>query len=62
MRSKEEAQDYRYFPEPDLLPVLVDRKWIAEIKETIPELPLSTAKHLTELTRQTNRFRAMIDR
>ncbi len=40
MRSKEEAQDYRYFPEPDLLPVLIDEKWMSAIKSTIPELPL----------------------
>jgi aspartyl-tRNA(Asn)/glutamyl-tRNA(Gln) amidotransferase subunit B len=38
MRSKEEAHDYRYFPEPDLLPLYVDEKWIKEIQETIPEL------------------------
>lgn len=49
MRSKEEAQDYRYFPEPDLLPVLVDRKWIAEIKETIPELPLAKKQRFMEV-------------
>ena len=39
MRSKEEAHDYRYFPDPDLVPVLVDEPWIAEIQKTIPELP-----------------------
>jgi aspartyl-tRNA(Asn)/glutamyl-tRNA(Gln) amidotransferase subunit B len=39
MRSKEEAHDYRYFPEPDLVPVIVDEKWIAEIKSGLPELP-----------------------
>ena len=41
MRSKEEAQDYRYFPEPDLLPVLIDEKWLSTIKASIPELPFS---------------------
>lgn len=40
MRSKEEAQDYRYFPEPDLLPFVIDEKWMCSIKDTIPELPL----------------------
>jgi aspartyl-tRNA(Asn)/glutamyl-tRNA(Gln) amidotransferase subunit B len=40
MRTKEEAHDYRYFPEPDLLPVLIDQKWINEVKATIPELPV----------------------
>ena len=39
MRSKEEAHDYRYFPEPDLLPVFVDEKWRSEIKSNLPELP-----------------------
>ena len=39
MRSKEQAHDYRYFPEPDLLPLVVDNKWQAEIRETLPELP-----------------------
>jgi aspartyl-tRNA(Asn)/glutamyl-tRNA(Gln) amidotransferase subunit B len=39
MRSKEEAHDYRYFPEPDLLPLVVDEKWQAEIRATLPELP-----------------------
>src|SRR5579872_117187 len=39
MRSKEEAHDYRYFPEPDLLPLVVDEKWKAEIVRALPELP-----------------------
>lgn len=39
MRSKEEAHDYRYFPEPDLVPVMVSEEWIEEIRKTIPELP-----------------------
>jgi aspartyl-tRNA(Asn)/glutamyl-tRNA(Gln) amidotransferase subunit B len=39
MRSKEEAHDYRYFPEPDLVPVVVSEEWIEEIRKTIPELP-----------------------
>jgi aspartyl-tRNA(Asn)/glutamyl-tRNA(Gln) amidotransferase subunit B len=39
MRSKEQAHDYRYFPEPDLLPVVVDEKWQARIRATLPELP-----------------------
>ena len=40
MRSKEEAHDYRYFPEPDLVPVWIDQKWIDETRATIPELPV----------------------
>jgi aspartyl-tRNA(Asn)/glutamyl-tRNA(Gln) amidotransferase subunit B len=39
MRSKEEAHDYRYFPDPDLVPVLVDESWIAEVRRQLPELP-----------------------
>ena len=39
MRSKEQAHDYRYFPEPDLLPLVVDETWRAEIARTLPELP-----------------------
>ena len=39
MRSKEEAHDYRYFPDPDLVPVVLNKTWVEEIKKTIPELP-----------------------
>jgi aspartyl-tRNA(Asn)/glutamyl-tRNA(Gln) amidotransferase subunit B len=39
MRSKEQAHDYRYFPEPDLLPLVVDPAWQAEIRKQLPELP-----------------------
>jgi aspartyl-tRNA(Asn)/glutamyl-tRNA(Gln) amidotransferase subunit B len=39
MRSKEEANDYRYFPDPDLLPVAVDEQFIASVRATLPELP-----------------------
>ena len=39
MRSKEEAHDYRYFPEPDLVPVVVGNEWIEKIRKTLPELP-----------------------
>ena len=39
MRSKEEAHDYRYFPDPDLLPLELDDDWIADIKLSLPELP-----------------------
>ncbi len=39
MRSKEDAHDYRYFPDPDLLPVVLDEAWVAELKAALPELP-----------------------
>ncbi|OVE80295.1 aspartyl/glutamyl-tRNA amidotransferase subunit B [bacterium J17] len=39
MRGKEHAEDYRYFPDPDLPPLLVDEDWIEDIRETLPELP-----------------------
>jgi aspartyl-tRNA(Asn)/glutamyl-tRNA(Gln) amidotransferase subunit B len=39
MRSKEDAQDYRYFPDPDLLPLVLTEEFVAEIKLTLPELP-----------------------
>ena len=39
MRSKEEANDYRYFPDPDLLPLIIDQATITDIKATLPELP-----------------------
>jgi aspartyl-tRNA(Asn)/glutamyl-tRNA(Gln) amidotransferase subunit B len=39
MRSKEEAHDYRYFPDPDLLPLVLDPAWVDGIKRTLPELP-----------------------
>ncbi len=40
MRSKEAAHDYRYFPDPDLLPVNLETEWIEELQDTIPELPM----------------------
>ncbi len=48
MRSKEEAQDYRYFPDPDLQPVLIDEKWITVLKSAIPELPLARKQRFIE--------------
>src|SRR3989338_2692112 len=44
MRSKEEANDYRYFPEPDLAPFILDESQIKEIKETLPQLPAQRQK------------------
>src|SRR5438046_3982780 len=39
MRSKEDAMDYRYFPDPDLLPLAVSQQWLDEVKAALPELP-----------------------
>ena len=39
MRGKEDAHDYRYFPEPDLMPLEISREWVQEIKDKMPELP-----------------------
>jgi aspartyl-tRNA(Asn)/glutamyl-tRNA(Gln) amidotransferase subunit B len=41
MRSKEEAHDYRYFPDPDLIPVVISEQWVEEIRQLLPELPAS---------------------
>src|SRR6266852_5336883 len=46
MRSKEQAHDYRYFPEPDLLPLVVDEKWKAQIAQSLPELPEARRKRM----------------
>jgi aspartyl-tRNA(Asn)/glutamyl-tRNA(Gln) amidotransferase subunit B len=48
MRTKERAHDYRYFPEPDLLPLVVDAKWQAEIDKKLPELPEALRRRLVE--------------
>jgi aspartyl-tRNA(Asn)/glutamyl-tRNA(Gln) amidotransferase subunit B len=49
MRSKEEANDYRYFPDPDLLPVVVDGEWMEGIRAALPELPESKrARYVSE--------------
>src|SRR6202034_4228268 len=45
-RSKEEAQDYRYFPEPDLVPVAPSPEWVAELKAGLPELPAARRTRL----------------
>ena len=49
MRTKEEAHDYRYFPEPDLVPIIIDREWVEKIKASMPELPAA----------KRNRFRSL---
>jgi aspartyl-tRNA(Asn)/glutamyl-tRNA(Gln) amidotransferase subunit B len=45
-RSKEDAHDYRYFPEPDLPPLVVEKEWIEEIRKTLPELPRAKSLRL----------------
>jgi len=49
MRRKEEAHDYRYFPDPDLLPLIVDDSWVEELRTTIPEMP---SEKIARLERQ----------
>jgi aspartyl-tRNA(Asn)/glutamyl-tRNA(Gln) amidotransferase subunit B len=52
-RSKEEAHDYRYFPEPDIPPLVVDAAWVEEIRRGLPELPRARALRLRETYRLT---------
>jgi len=47
MRSKEEAHDYRYFPEPDLVPIVLDQEWIDKIAAEMPEMPDARLQRLT---------------
>jgi aspartyl-tRNA(Asn)/glutamyl-tRNA(Gln) amidotransferase subunit B len=48
MRSKEEAHDYRYFPDPDLLPLVLDPAWVDEVRRALPELPDAKKKRFVE--------------
>ena len=48
MRSKEEAHDYRYFPDPDLLPLVLDPAWVDEVRRELPELPDAKKKRFVE--------------
>lgn len=48
MRSKEDAHDYRYFPDPDLVPLIIDQQWIDRIKKTVPELPEDRCKRFVK--------------
>jgi len=48
MRSKEDAHDYRYFPDPDLMPLVVDTEWVDKVKETLPELPQARRRRFEE--------------
>ena len=48
MRTKEDAHDYRYFPDPDLLPLEIDADWIARVRSEMPELPAAMAQRFTD--------------
>ncbi|WP_334001027.1 Asp-tRNA(Asn)/Glu-tRNA(Gln) amidotransferase subunit GatB [Burkholderia gladioli] len=48
MRSKEDAQDYRYFPDPDLMPVVIDPKWVERVRGEMPELPAAMQQRFVE--------------
>ncbi|MDP1648932.1 MAG: Asp-tRNA(Asn)/Glu-tRNA(Gln) amidotransferase subunit GatB [Rubrivivax sp.] len=49
MRTKEDAHDYRYFPDPDLPPLMIAPEWIASVRATMPELPAAMAARLQQL-------------
>ena len=53
MRVKEEAHDYRYFPDPDLLPLVVSEQWLEEIRRALPELPAQRFRRFTDQLAQT---------
>jgi aspartyl-tRNA(Asn)/glutamyl-tRNA(Gln) amidotransferase subunit B len=48
MRGKEEAHDYRYFPDPDLLPLVIDEAWIDDVRKKLPELPAPRKKRFVQ--------------
>ncbi|KAB2952681.1 Asp-tRNA(Asn)/Glu-tRNA(Gln) amidotransferase subunit GatB [Heliorestis acidaminivorans] len=48
LRSKEEAHDYRYFPDPDLPPIIISEEWVERIRQTLPELPQARQIRLVE--------------
>jgi len=48
MRSKEDAHDYRYFPDPDLLPLAIDKDWIERVRLSLPELPAELARRMQQ--------------
>ncbi len=49
MRGKEDAHDYRYFPEPDLMPLSISREWVEEIRKSMPELPSQKRQRYMDL-------------
>jgi aspartyl-tRNA(Asn)/glutamyl-tRNA(Gln) amidotransferase subunit B len=48
MRSKEDAHDYRYFPDPDLMPLVIERAWVERVKAEMPELPVAIQQRLVD--------------
>jgi aspartyl-tRNA(Asn)/glutamyl-tRNA(Gln) amidotransferase subunit B len=48
MRSKEDAHDYRYFPDPDLLPLAISREWLEEVRKALPELPAAKRERFVQ--------------
>jgi aspartyl-tRNA(Asn)/glutamyl-tRNA(Gln) amidotransferase subunit B len=61
MRSKEEAEDYRYFPDPDLLPLKVSDEWINRVRESMPELPHQRLERYINLGLDKNVAKALVD-
>lgn len=53
MRTKEESDDYRYFPDPDLVPIVVDQAWIDRVRQDVPELPAAKRERFTDDLRLT---------
>lgn len=49
LRSKEDAHDYRYFPEPDLPPLVIEQEWVEQVRQTLPELPAARRERLKSL-------------
>ncbi|MBR6755644.1 MAG: Asp-tRNA(Asn)/Glu-tRNA(Gln) amidotransferase subunit GatB [Peptococcaceae bacterium] len=48
LRSKEDSDEYRYFPDPDLTPLVIDRAWVEELRSSLPEMPMAKRKRLIE--------------
>ena len=48
LRSKEDSDEYRYFPDPDLTPLVIDRAWVEELRNSLPEMPMAKRKRLIE--------------
>ena len=61
MRSKEDANDYRYFPEPDLMPVEISREWVEEVRAKMPELPEAKRKRYESLGLSAYDANVMVD-